>query len=205
MGLYVDRVAKMPKTLTELEQKLLLKVTGEHARGFRDHCIISLAMGTGLREHEILALDMSDVYDAEGRAKRRIQLRVFKRSRSDNDGQEVVLPDLVRTKLDKLRKSKHAHGESLEPDAPVFISQRKRRLSSRQLRELFHVWQERAGFERIHNFHALRHTACSTLYRRTRDIKLTQRFARHASVVTTSIYTHPSDEDLLRAVRDLPC
>ncbi len=36
---------------------LLLKVTGQHVDGFRDHVIFSVAMGTGLREHELLALD----------------------------------------------------------------------------------------------------------------------------------------------------
>ena len=205
MTAYADRIPKPPRTLTELEQKLLLKTTGEHARGFRDHCIISLAMGTGLREHEILALDMGDVYGEDDRARRRIQLRVFKRSRRDADGQEVILPDVLRAKLDKLRKWKRDQGQSLEPDAPVFVSRRSQRLSARQLRELFHVWQERAGFERRHGFHVLRHTACTNLYRKTRDIRITQRFARHASIMTTAIYTHPSDEDLIRSVRDLPC
>ena len=54
-------------------------------------------------------------------------------------------------------------------------------------------------------FHTLRHTACSNLYRRTLDIRLTQRFARHKSIITTSIYAHPSDDELMRSVRDLPC
>ena len=202
---YVDNVARPPKTLTELEQRLLLKTSGEHARGWRDHVIFSMAMGTGLREHEILALDMGDVFDDGGKTRRRIQLRVFKRSSDETEGQEVVLPDGVRAKLDKIYSRKKRGGEDVAPDAPVFVSRNGNRLSTRQLRHAFKVWQERAGFERSFNFHALRHTACSNLYRRTRDIRLTQRFARHRSILTTSIYAHPSDEDLVRSVRDLPC
>ena len=205
MTAYADAIAKPPRTLTDLEQKLLLKVTGEHRDGFRDHVIISVALGTGLREHELLALDLGDVFDDEGRAKRRVTLRVFKRSADEPAIQEVVLPDLVRAKLEKLRSWKRHQGESLAPDAPVFVSRLGKRLSSRQLRENFATWQERAGFERHLSFHSLRHTACSTLYRRTKDIRMTQRFARHKSILTTSIYAHPSDEDLVRAVRDLPC
>ena len=49
------------RTMTELEQAKLLKVTGEHARGFRDHVLFALALGTGLREHEALALDVGDI------------------------------------------------------------------------------------------------------------------------------------------------
>jgi integrase/recombinase XerC len=37
--------------------------------------LISLALGTGLREHEVLALDYGDVFDEDGRARRRVTLR----------------------------------------------------------------------------------------------------------------------------------
>jgi len=204
MATYVDNIRNPPRTLTEAEQRRLLKVSGEHKAGFRDHLLFSLALGTGLREHEILALDVGDVFD-DGKSRRRLVLRVFKRSSDSPANQEVVLPDAVRTKLDRLFRWKRSVGESLDRDAPVFVSRRSNRLSARQLREVFHVWQERAGFERRLNFHALRHTACSNLYRRTKDIRVTQRFARHKSILTTSIYAHPSDEDLVRAVLDLPC
>jgi len=194
-----------PRTLTDAEQAQLLKVTGEHARGFRDHVILSFALGTALREAELLALNVGDVFGVEGKARRRVQLRVFKRSNDDESMQEVVLPDPLRAKLDKLWRWKKQRGEGLEPDAPLFVSRRGLRLSSRQLRNLFHVWQERAGFEREMSFHSTRHSSLTNGYRRTRDIRLTQRVARHKSITSTIRYAGPSDEDVLRAVRDLPC
>jgi len=194
-----------PRTLTDAEQARLLKVTGEHARGFRDHVILSFALGTALREAELLALDVGDVFDADGKARRRVRLRVFKRSNDDESMQEVVLPDPLRAKLEKLWRWKKQRGEGLEPDAPLFVSRRGLRLSSRQLRNLFHVWQERAGFEREMSFHSTRHSSLTNVYRRTRDIRLTQRVARHKSITSTIRYAGPSDEDVLRAVRDLPC
>ncbi|MBI2393258.1 MAG: hypothetical protein HYV09_26980 [Deltaproteobacteria bacterium] len=81
MTAYADAIAQPPRT--ELEQRLLLKMlktTGEHRDGFRDHVLISLALGRGLREHELLALDCGDVFDEDGRARRRGALPVFKRS-----------------------------------------------------------------------------------------------------------------------------
>jgi integrase len=47
--------------------------------------------------------------------------------------------------------------------------------------------------------------AITNVYRRSRDLYLAQRFARHASPLTTTIYTHPSDEDLYAGIRHLPC
>ena len=202
---YADNIALPPRALTEGEQRALLKTTGEHARGFRDHVIFSVALGTALREHEILALNVGDVFGPDGKSRRRVQLRVFKRSNDDESMQEVVLPDNLRTKLDKYRGWKKRRGEALDADAPLFVSRNGNRLSARQLRHLFHQWQERAGFERRLSFHAVRHTALTTVYRKSRDIRLTQRVARHKSISSTIRYAGPSDEDVLRAVRDLPC
>lgn len=202
---YAERTRKPPRTLTEAEQARLLKTTGEHRDGFRDHVLFSLALGTGLRESELVALDVGDVSPDGKKVRRRVALRVFKRAADDPAPQEVFLPDGVFYKLEKYLRWKEARGESLAADAPLFVSRNHRRLSARMLRETFRVWQERAGFDRRHNFHALRHTCCTNAYRRTRDIRLVQRIARHKNIQTTTLYAIPSDEDLLQAVRELPC
>ena len=193
------------RTMTDLEQAKLLKVTGEHARGFRDHVLFALALGTGLREHEVLALDVGDITEDGSTVKRRIGLRVFKRCTERPAPQEIFLPDALHYKLGRLLSWKKRRGESLAPDAPLFVSREGHRLSTRMARTAFRRWQQRAGLDRIHSFHALRHTACTNLYRKTRDIRLVQRFARHVNIHTTTIYAQPSEEDLLRAVRELPC
>ena len=196
---------RMPKTLTELEQAMLLKTSGEHARGYRDHVIFAFALGTGLRESELLALNVGDIVNGNRNPKRRIVLQVYKRCTESPMSQEVFLPDSLQHKLKRFLTWKGKRGESLQPDAPLFISRNSNRLSARQLRDVFKTWQKRACFDKSHTFHALRHTACTNLYRETKDIRLVQRFARHLSITTTQIYTTPSDEDLLRAIRSLEC
>jgi site-specific recombinase XerC len=96
-------------------------------------------------------------------------------------------------------------GQSLEPEAPLFLSAQGRRLSPRAAQWRFHSWQERAGFDRRYGFHQLRHSAVTAVYRMSRNLFLAQRFARHASPLTTIVYTHPSDEELYEGIRDLPC
>jgi integrase/recombinase XerC len=203
MTIYATR-QRPPKTMTEVEQARLLKVTGEHTHGFRDHVLFPLALGTGLRESELLALNVGDVADGN-RVKRRITLRVFKRCTESPAPQEVFLPDNLVYKLKRYLKWKANRGESTDTDTPLFASRNGNRLSSRRAREAFRNWQITAGFDRPYCFHSLRHSACGNLYRRERDIRLVQRFARHKNITTTTIYAQPSDEDLLRAVRDLRC
>jgi integrase len=51
----------------------------------------------------------------------------------------------------------------------------------------------------------LRHTAITSVYRASRDLFLAQRFARHASPLTTTIYTHVSDEEMFERLSGMEC
>ncbi len=93
----------------------------------------------------------------------------------------------------------------MDSSDPLFTTIRGTRLSKRRAQYAFKYWQEKAGFDRFFGLHALRHSAVTNLYRATRDLLLTQRFARHSHLATTTTYTHPSDEDLQESVRNLPC
>jgi len=205
----MEFITNRPKVLTRAEQKKLLRMTAEHVNGFRDHVIFSVALGTALREKEILCLDCGDVYDASGNARRRVILRWWKgkgsKKRSANVRQEVCLPDALRYKLNKFRRWKVQEGEPVEMDSPLFLSKRKIRLSDRRLRNIFQEWQEACGFERPYTFHSLRHTSLTNYYDNTKDVRLVQAIARHASINNTTIYAGPSDESIVSAVKDFEC
>ena len=190
-----------PQTLTGSEQAAILRSTRGNRR---DHLIYSLALGTGLRLAEIVGLDVGDVYTSLGKPKNRIRLRpgVAKNGRAG----DVFLPDALVAKLRKLWRYKLRRQEGLRPDDPLFCSQGgRRRISPRRGQFAFRTWQVKAGFDRLYPFHALRHTAVTAVYRASRDLFLTQRFARHASPLTTTVYTHPSDQEVWENVRGLSC
>lgn len=204
MTSYISRIPTPPRVLSDEEQRRLLKVTGEHRDGFRDHMLLALALGTGLRSHELLALDVGDIQDAKGKVRYRVNLRIYKRC-SERAIQEILLSENLRTKVTRYLTWKKSRGEPVDLGSPLFLSREHRRLSTRQLRRQFKVWQKRAVFERLYGCHALRHSACSSLYRRVKDLRMTQRFARHAQLSSTEIYAHPSEEELLRALQEQPC
>ena len=191
MANYADST-RTPRTLTDREQRALLKVTGEHRAGYPDHVLYAMALGTGLREHELIALTVGDVF-REGRPRRRLLLSVFKGAQRTGGMQEVLLSESLRGKLRRFWAWKARERESLTDDAPLFVSRLGRRLSLRQVRHGFTVWQDRAGFERRVTFHMLRHSAVTNLYALTKDIRITQRFARHRSA------SQPGDDHGLHA------
>ncbi len=189
-----------PITLTTSEQTLVLRAT---ARNLRDHLFISMALGTGLRLGEIVGLNVDDVFHSNSQPRVRVRIRgeIAKGGRAA----DVFLPEKLIPKLRRFRKFKTNRGERIDPTAPLFCSQSGQRVSKRRVQSAWRQHQLRAGFDRLYPFHCLRHTAVTAVYRATRDLFLAQRFARHVSPLTTTIYTHPSDEEMRAELSGLDC
>jgi site-specific recombinase XerC len=185
--------------VTHSEQRAILRAT---ACNPRDHLIYSLALGTGLRLAEIVGLDVGDVYidDRTSRTRLKIRPEIAKGGRTG----DVFLPQALIPKLQRFWAFKARRREGLAPGDPLFCSQSRVRISNRRVQFAFRTWQVKAGFDRLYPFHALRHTAVTNVYRASRDLFLAQRFARHLSPLTTTIYTHPSDQEMFERVRFLP-
>ena len=143
------------------------------------------------------------MYNGNGRPRTRIRIRpeIAKRGKAG----DVFLPDRLVAKLRRFRAFKKQQRESLDLDAPLFCSQSRRRISKRRVQYAWREWQNRAGFDRLYPFHCLRHSAVTNVYRATRDLFLAQRFARHVSPLTTTVYTHPSDEEMREQPRLVNC
>ena len=182
---------------------VFLSTALERLEDWEDHLIYSLELGTGLRLAEIVGLNVGDVYTSEGKPRNRLRIRpeIVKGGRKG----DVFLPDALVVKLRKFRAYKAKRGEALESGDPLFCSQSRVRISKRRVQFAFRTWQIKADFDRLYPFHALRHTAVTNVYRASRDLFLAQRFARHVSPPTTTIYTHPSDQEMWEKVRGLMC
>ena len=211
MPAFADRTKRPPRTPTDSEVKRLLAVTGKAKDGFRDHMILSLTLGCGLRESEIVALNIGDVTKDPKRRKpvRVIELRVFKRAGLDArpEDHRVHVPDATYYKLEKYLKTGLTRDgfapSQMYPDTQLFWSKKGNRLSTKAVRTMCRTWQKRAGFDHFYNFHSLRHYAITAVRRRTKDIRIAQRFARHVNIATTIRYEHASDEELAAAVKGM--
>ena len=123
-----------PSTLTADEQRRLLDATCADPEALRDHMLLAVALGTGLRLHEILARNVGDVA-RNGKPRSRVRLRVAKGGRTA----DIFLPRRLQTKLRRFLVWKARGGESLEPDGPLFVSALGRRLSKRRAQQVDEV------------------------------------------------------------------
>jgi integrase/recombinase XerC len=187
------RVPGPPKVLSPEEESRLLEVVAQ--RGCRrDLALLTLALTSGLRLRELVGLNVGDVLTRSGEVAWRVDLP--KKITKGRRGGVAFLSERARAVLRDFLEAKKVIRDSMALTAPLFRSSWTRRLSLRRVQTIFAHWQREAGFEVHYNFHTLRHTAITNVYRATKDLFLTQRFARHASPVTTVAYTHPSDEEL---------
>jgi len=192
------RVPDPPRVLATEEQTSLLEaVAREGSR--RDLALLTLALGTGLRLRELVGLNVGDVATKSGEVAWKVHLR--KAITKGRRGGVAFLPEKVRVAIGEHLASLRVIGDSMAQKSPPFRSSWTRRLSTRRAQTIFVHWQRVAGFERAYHFHALRHTAITSVYRATKDLFLTQRFARHSSPLTTTAYTHVSNQEMYEAIR----
>ena len=116
----------------------------------RDYVLLRLCRATGLRRGEALALNVGDVINKE-------KIEVTDRIAEKGAVGEVYLPVEMQETIKRFLRLKRTWKESLENDAPLFISRKGLRLSLRSFKDIMDKWCRLAGIPR-YTPHALRHT-----------------------------------------------
>jgi integrase/recombinase XerC len=155
-------------------------------RGPRDLAIIELFYSTGMRLSELYGLDMDDV-DLVGE-----QVRVRGKGRK-----ERIIP-LGGAAITALRKYELRRGEVVGRGdrGAIFINQNGKRISRRSIQEIVRKAVESGAAEAGMSPHALRHSFATHLLDAGADLLAVKELLGHASLSTTSIYTHTSKERL---------
>lgn len=160
----------------------------------RDHAILELLYGSGIRVSELCGLDIDDLDLDRGTA------RVMGKG-----AKERVVPfgaparDAVDAYLRRGRPALVLRARTFSP--AVVLGSRGARIGPRSVYELVaRVLAPIVGAETI-GPHALRHTAATHLLDGGADLRAVQEILGHASLGTTQIYTHVSAERLTATYR----
>ena len=189
-----------PKVPSKAEVESILSLTNNEDEA-RNHLLIAMATGTGLRVMELVALNWDQMITESGKARKRVVLNPARTK--GRLGGEIILNTGLRWKVERFREWCRRRELPVEGDVPVFRSRNHRRLSVRQCQKIWKGLQERAGFERHFGFHSLRHYYGTEVYRTTKDIRITQVLLRHRSIATSQIYVHVQQRDVDAAVERL--
>ena len=194
----MSRYFKSPPRVPTVEQVEACLAVLDNEATARDHVMIAMAAMTGLRVHELVALDWSLVLTDSGNIRHRVEL-VAEHTKG-NVGGDIIIPERLRWKLAQFRTWCARRGLAVEGDAAVFVSRNSRRISVRRVQQVWRAIQVEVGIDRPYKLHALRHYYATVLYRKTQDIRVTQVAMRHASVSSTMVYTHVTAKAVEQAV-----
>lgn len=186
--LVAGRARTAPKSLPEDSLRRLLRAA--ERRGARNHALIALAVGSGLRADELHNLDTDDVWVTD--RKGAVQVRHGKGGKP----RTVPLPQLARDPL-RLWLAQHP-GRADHVVGPLWTTRTGGRLALRSLRHTVTSIGVEADVDV--SPHVLRHTCATILLREGVDIVTVAEILGHASIETTRIYTRPTAEDAESAI-----
>lgn len=181
--------------------------------------LVKFALGTGLRQGEILALNRSDVNDMEVRVTKTLSnVKVFDdpdkyhyevkvtRPKTKSSIRKVPIPTELKKDLILLNKIRNEErlklGELYQENNLLFPSATGTYIDSRNL---LRAWQR--IFKKIDvpykKFHALRHTYATQLLKNGSQLLTVSRLLGHSSIKTTEIYAHVLESTKIKDVENL--
>jgi len=153
----------------------------------RNRAIFELMYSTGIRAQEALNINIDDVH-MQG-----MWIKV-----KGKGGKERILPFGEKAKIalehymDWIRQSGR-----YEPDRPLFINFRGKRLSYRGLLKIMKKHQLRAGLFKDLALHGIRHSFATHMLDGGADLRSIQELLGHSRLSTTQKYTHVSMDKLM--------
>ena len=188
-GVRPPRAAKpLPKALS-VEQAVALaeqhSELGNPLLAARDHCIVELLYGCGLRVGELVGLDVQAGRDTAGWVDAEDEsAHVF------GKGSKRRSVPVGAAALKALRAWLDVRGDMADAGEPaLFVSNRGTRLTASQVRSRLKAQAIQAGLPTHVHPHMLRHSYASHLLQSSGDLRAVQELLGHANITTTQVYT----------------
>jgi integrase/recombinase XerC len=209
-GLRAPKVGKpLPKALS-VEQAVQL---ADHAQSraeaadetvadprlaLRDHAIVEMLYGSGLRVAEILGLDVQPPPAAGSSGRGWVDLDDASAHVLGKGSKRRSVP-VGAAALAALRAWIAVRPQLALADEPgLFVSRRGTRLSAGQLRLRLKTQSRQSGLATPVHPHMLRHSFASHLLQSSGDLRAVQELLGHASISTTQVYTRLDHQHLAK-------
>ncbi|GAA6141428.1 tyrosine recombinase XerC [Hydrogenophaga sp. 5NK40-0174] len=157
---------------------------GDPALDARDHCIVELLYGCGLRIGELVALDVQAGPTASGW----IDLDEGVAHVTGKGNKRRAVP-VGTAALDALREWLGVRAGLKTLDTALFVGVRGKRLSPQYIRTRLKQRSVQAGLVTPVHPHMLRHSYASHVLQSSGDLRAVQELLGHASISTTQVYT----------------
>lgn len=156
--------------------------------GLRDRAIMELLYSSGLRLSEIVGLNRIDFDE------RNLTLSIFGKGKKEREAPITkTAADWISRYLSSPERGAETkeHKPECDPKA-IFLNRWGKRLSARSVDRNFAAYLKASGLSERITPHTIRHTIATHWLENGMDLKTIQLLLGHASLATTTIYTHVS-------------
>jgi len=160
----------------------------------RDHAMVELMYGSGLRSAELLGLDVHPGPEAQGW----IDLQAGEAHVLGKGSKRRIVPigSAARRALSEWLQVRASLTAPQEP--ALFLSRLGRRITAAQWRNRLQQLARDAGLAQHVHPHMLRHSFASHLLQSSGDLRAVQELLGHAHIGTTQVYTRLDHQHLAR-------
>jgi integrase/recombinase XerC len=176
---------KLPRPLEESQALRLTQSSSSEWVTARDHALLILLYGCGLRVSEALDLNINDI-PRDG------FLRVMGKGRKER---QVPVLDIVETSL---REYRALCPFAETPDRPLFMGERGGRLHQGVVQKMMRDVRRALNLPETATPHALRHSFATHLLQNGANLREIQELLGHSSLSTTQRYTDVNAAELIR-------
>ena len=186
---------KQAKLLTQQERKRLAAVIDSKRHATRNHTAVALSFYAGLRACEIAALQIGDVFDAEGGVRDTVHLRA-----TQTKGNEAATVLVNKRLAMQLKRYAAQHPKRIQqPAAALVFSAKGGRFTAQTIVNLFQVLYQAAGIAGASS-HSGRRQFVTELADKGINARVIQALARHKHLNTTMRYIDLNENKLRAAV-----
>lgn len=184
----------LPKTMPVDEiNRLLDQPAGDDLQDIREHAILELLYSSGMRIHELIALNVADL------AAHETALSICGKG---GKMRRIFIGRKAYAALDQwLARRKEFITPQNAQETALFIGKHGKRICAPYLRQRIRAYALARGCTQALHPHMLRHSFASHLLQSGHDLRAVQEMLGHSDIATTQIYTH-LDHQYLREVYD---
>lgn len=183
LGLYLPDTLSLPDI-----NKIIAAIEANSDLGKRNHCIIEVLYGCGLRVSELIDLKISNINFKE---------QYIKVHGKGNKTRFVPLADYTAELLETYIKEVRSNSKiNKKYEDTLFLNSRGTSMSRVIVFLIIKELTDKAGVSKKISPHTFRHSFATHLLQNGADLRYIQEMLGHSSITTTEIYTHLKTEEL---------
>ncbi|MGC5744747.1 site-specific tyrosine recombinase XerD [Chryseobacterium sp. NFX27] len=183
LGLYLPDTLSLPDI-----NRIIAAIESNSDLGKRNHCIIEVLYGCGLRVSELIDLKISNINFKE---------QYIKVNGKGNKTRFVPLADYTAELLETYIKEVRSKSKiNKKYEDTLFLNSRGTSMSRVIVFLIIKELTDKAGVSKKISPHTFRHSFATHLLQNGADLRYIQEMLGHSSITTTEIYTHLKTEEL---------